>query len=53
MTIDELHTLWEKKNGKAGRLSTSQRNIIPRLQACGNKVVLCRTLEEFMNNVEE
>lgn len=43
----------EMKNGKAGRLSDHQKEIIPRLQAFGNKVVVCRTFEEFKQEVEE
>ena len=42
----------EMKNGKAGRLSEHQKEIIPRLQAFGNKVVVCRTFEEFRQEVE-
>lgn len=43
----------EMKNGKAGRLSDHQKEIIPRLQAYGNKVVVCRNFEEFKQEVEE
>ncbi len=42
----------EMKNGKAGRLSDHQKAIIPRLQAYGNKVTVCRTMEEFRNEVD-
>lgn len=46
------HALYiEMKNGKAGRLSEHQKQIIPRLQAFGNKVVVCRTLDEFIHEV--
>lgn len=46
------HALYiEMKNGKAGRLSEHQKQIIPRLQAYGNKVVVCRTLDEFIHEV--
>lgn len=48
------HALYiEMKNGKAGRLSDHQKEIIHRLQACGNKVVVCRTFDEFKKEVEE
>ena len=46
------HALYiEMKNGKAGRLSDHQKEIIPRLQAYGNKVVVCRTFKEFQQEV--
>ena len=41
----------EMKNGKAGRLSDHQKEIIPRLQAYGNKVVVCRNFEEFQQEI--
>ncbi len=41
----------EMKNGKAGRLSDHQKELIPRLQAYGNKVVVCRTIDEFRKEV--
>ncbi len=43
----------EMKNGKAGRLSEHQQTMIERLQRLGNKVVVCRTTEEFVHEVEE
>ena len=43
----------EMKNGKAGVLSDRQKEMIPRLQGYGNKVVVCRSLEEFRAAVEE
>ncbi len=47
------HALYiEMKNGKAGRLSEHQKEVIPRLQAYGNKVVVCRTFEEFRREVD-
>lgn len=46
------HALYiEMKNGKAGRLSDHQKEVISRLQALGNKVVVCRTLDEFIHEV--
>ncbi len=48
------HALYiEMKNGKAGRLSEHQKEIIPRLQAFGNKVVVCRTFEDFRREIRE
>lgn len=48
------HALYiEMKNGKAGRLSEHQKEVIPRLQAFGNKVVVCRTFEEFRREIKE
>lgn len=43
----------EMKNGKAGRLSEHQKEMIQRLQAYGNKVVVCRTFDEFKREIEE
>jgi len=43
----------EMKNGKKGVLSDHQKEIIPRLQSYGNKVVVCRTFDEFKKEVEE
>ena len=41
----------EMKNGKAGRLSEYQKKMIQRLQAFGNKVVVCRTFDEFRKEI--
>ncbi len=43
----------EMKNGKAGRLSEHQKTMIARLQAYGNKVVVCRTQSDFRREVGE
>lgn len=43
----------EMKNGKKGVLSDHQKEIIPRLQSYGNKVVVCHTFDEFKKEVEE
>ena len=43
----------EMKNGKAGRLSEHQKEIIQRLQDYGNKVVVCRTFDEFRKEIDE
>ena len=43
----------EMKNGKAGRLSEHQKEMIQRLQAYGNKVVVCRTFDEFRKEIDE
>lgn len=46
------HSLYiEMKNGKAGRLSEHQKEMIPRLQCYGNKVVVCRCLDDFIKEV--
>lgn len=42
----------EMKNGKAGRLSEHQKEMITKLECLGNKVIVCRTLEEFIKEVE-
>ena len=41
----------EMKNGKAGRLSENQKEIIEQLRKLGNKVEVVRTLNEFMEVV--
>lgn len=41
----------EMKDGKKGRLSDHQKQLINLLQSYGNKVVVCRTIEEFMREV--
>lgn len=47
------HSLYiEMKNGKAGRLSEHQKEMIKKLESLGNKVVVCRSLEDFVNEVE-
>lgn len=47
------HSLYiEMKNGKAGRLSDHQKEMIARLQLLGNKVVICRSLADFIREVE-
>lgn len=43
----------EMKNGKAGRLSEHQKDRISELQVLGNKVVVCRSIEEFIAEVTE
>ena len=43
----------EMKNGNKGKLSDNQKEMIPRLQVYGNKVVVCRTLDEFRSEVEK
>ena len=42
----------EMKNGKAGRLSEHQKEMIERLRSLGNKVIVCRGLNDFINEVE-
>lgn len=47
------HSLYiEMKNGKVGRLSEHQKEMIARLQLLGNKVVVCRSLDDFIREVE-
>lgn len=47
------HALYiEMKNGKVGRLSEHQKEMIARLQLLGNKVVICRSLNDFIREVE-
>ncbi len=41
----------EMKNGKKGRLSDQQKQLINLLQSYGNKVVVCRTIEDFIKEV--
>lgn len=49
----EYHSLYiEMKNGKAGRLSEYQKEMKKKLESLGNKVVVCRSLEDFVNEVE-
>lgn len=43
----------EMKNGKAGRLSDNQKEMIERLRSYGNKVEVVRTLDEFMAVVDD
>lgn len=43
----------EMKNGKAGRLSDHQRDMIARLQTQGYRVEVCRTFEEFVSATSE
>ncbi len=41
----------EMKDANKGRLSDHQKELIPRLQAYGNKVVVCRTIDDFRRDV--
>lgn len=43
----------EMKDGKNGSLSDKQKDIIPRLKAYGYDVAVCRSLEQFMDTVNE
>ena len=43
----------EMKNGKAGRLSDYQKEMIELLRKFGNKVEVIRTLDEFMAVVDD
>lgn len=42
----------EMKNGKAGQLSEHQKEMIIKLRLLGNKVVVCRSLDDFINEVD-
>lgn len=42
----------EMKNGKAGRLSPSQKSMHQHLEELGNKVVVCRSCSEFVREVQ-
>lgn len=41
----------EMKNGKNGRLSDSQKERISQLEALGNRVIVCRSVENFIEEV--
>ena len=43
----------EMKNGKAGRLSDNQKQMSKKLLLLGNKVVVCRTMNDFMEEVQK
>lgn len=48
------HSLYiEMKNGKAGRLSEHQKECIAQLQFQGHKVAVCRTFDEFLQQVND
>lgn len=48
------HSLYvEMKNGKKGRLSDLQKEMITRLESLGHKVVVCHSVDEFQREVEE
>lgn len=47
------HSLYiEMKNGKQGRLSEHQKHTIQLLQDAGHRVVVCRDMQEFINEVK-
>ena len=49
-----FHSLYiEIKNGKKGVLSDRQKEVIDKLIAEGHKVVVCRSVDEFIKEVEE
>jgi hypothetical protein len=50
----EYHSLYvEMKNGKKGELSDKQKDMIERLRSYGNKVVVCRSVDDFKKEVKE
>ena len=42
----------EMKNGKKGRLSELQKEMIIKLESYGNKVAVCHTFEDFVKEIE-
>ena len=47
------HSLYiEMKNGKAGRLSEHQKECIAQLQSQGHKVAVCRTFDDFQQEID-
>jgi uncharacterized protein YlzI (FlbEa/FlbD family) len=51
---NEYHSLYvEMKNGKKGILSDKQNDMIERLRSYGNKVVVCRSVDDFEKEVKE
>lgn len=50
----QSHGMWiEMKNGKAGRVSEHQHYMLDALARQGYKGVVCRSLEDFMKEVNE
>jgi len=48
------HMMWvEMKNGKKGRVSPEQKEMIDTLNNEGHHAVVCRTFEEFVKEVNE
>lgn len=41
----------EMKNGKKGVLSDNQKKVIEKLEESGNKVVVCRSFDDFMKEI--
>lgn len=47
------HSMYiEMKNGKAGRLSDNQKEMIEKLRGYGNHVAVCHTFEDFVRETE-
>jgi hypothetical protein len=54
MARNGYHSLYiEMKNGKKGTISDKQKDMIEKLKAEGNKVVVCRSIEEFEKEIKE
>jgi hypothetical protein len=54
MARNGYHSLYiEMKNGKKGTISDKQKDMIEKLKAEGNKVVVCRSVEEFEKEIKE
>lgn len=50
----EFHGLWiEMKNGKAGRVSEAQKEMIPRLREVGYRCEVCHSLLEFRTIIQD
>ena len=43
----------EMKNGRAGKISKEQKEIIAMIESFGYKVVVCRDFDQFMKEVDE
>lgn len=54
MARNGYHSLYiEMKNGNKGTISDKQKDMIEKLKAEGNKVVVCRSVEEFEKEIKE
>jgi hypothetical protein len=54
MARNGYHSLYiEMKNGRKGTISDKQKDMIEKLKAEGNKVVVCRSVEEFEKEIKE
>jgi len=51
-SCNRYNALYIEFKARLGRLSASQRHIIPYLEKAGNKVVVIRTFEEFRDTIK-